>query len=819
MQPCRVLLFICALTAGSFFGKAKAQTGLCPPNLDFEFGDFTNWICRAGAVAVVGGVNTYTWSSVGPPIPGKHTMIDVTTAGIDPYGRFPQLCPNGSSYTVKLGNTNAPPGRQATGISYTYAIPVTANVFSIFYHYAVVLQNPTHTPEEQPRFRARITDLSTNSPLPCVTFDFTASSSLPGFLPSPINPTVLYKDWTPITLNLSGYAGRTIELEFITTDCTLGGHFGYAYVDVNSACNGVISGNTICIGDTSITMTAPFGFQQYTWYSDNTFSTILATTQTLTLSPPPTVGSVFPVVVGPYPGFGCVDTLYATIAIAPKPVSIAGPDVDLCVDQTIQIGGPPTTAYTYSWTPASQVSNPFIPDPIAWDNPPGPTQFIVKTTDILTGCSSFDTTVLSTIIVDTAIRITGKSEYCVGDPLAGILSVNGSSTAVQWYDAAGPIAGATSTSYQPTVSGNYWASLTQQGCADSTGLFPIFIHPLPQANFTPIIDTGCVTSNLRTYTNASTTSDGAAMSYVWKFSDGDIQTTQDAIKTFTGLGSYTVELVTTTQYGCKDSITGTINMFPNGTPNFTWDSICINRPMLFTNLSQENGSPLVNYNWTFNDGGPGSSVKDPPPVTYTTPGRVDVTLQQINLGCENDPKSVTQSVLVNKPADGIRYRDLTVPLGSSQFIHVRGDIGDIYNWRPAIQLSSYTTRYTEFFAVSDDVKYLIDITDEHTCVTTDTMQVYILKKPGYYLPTAFTPNGDGLNDVVRPYLVGMKSLKSFSIFNRWGNLIFNSTTEGEGWNGKFRGEPQPNGVYVWVLQYIDASDKLVVAKGTITLIR
>jgi gliding motility-associated-like protein len=171
------------------------------------------------------------------------------------------------------------------------------------------------------------------------------------------------------------------------------------------------------------------------------------------------------------------------------------------------------------------------------------------------------------------------------------------------------------------------------------------------------------------------------------------------------------------------------------------------------------------------------------------------------------------------PKPGVTYKTITVPQGSSQFIHVRDGIGTIYNWRPQLQLSSYNTRYTEFFAVTDDVKYLIDITNKNTCLTTDTMQLLVLKKPGYYLPTAFTPNGDGLNDDVQPYLIGMKGLKSFSVFNRWGNLVFYTTTYNKKWDGKSQGVDQTAGVYVWILEFYDSNNKKVTEKGTITLIR
>ncbi|MBK6827365.1 MAG: gliding motility-associated C-terminal domain-containing protein [Chitinophagaceae bacterium] len=119
----------------------------------------------------------------------------------------------------------------------------------------------------------------------------------------------------------------------------------------------------------------------------------------------------------------------------------------------------------------------------------------------------------------------------------------------------------------------------------------------------------------------------------------------------------------------------------------------------------------------------------------------------------------------------------------------------------------------------DEVQYLIRITDIHTCVTTDTLKMQVLKKPGYYLPTAFTPNGDGLNDLARPYLIRMNGLKRFAVYNRTGQLIYYTATEGQGWDGKYNGVDQGNGVYVWILEFYDQNNKLVTEKGTLTLIR
>lgn len=808
---CKILLVFFIL----FFANhtAKAQAGLCPSNLDFELGDFTGWSCEAGNVDVAGNLVLFPT----PPIPGQHTIIDARTATIDPYGNFPQICPNGSGFSVKLGNSTG--GRGAEGLSFTYTIPSTLTVFSMLFHYAVVLQDPNHPSYQQPRFRARITDQSTGSPIPCVDFDFVASASLPGFLPSPVGGGVVYKDWTPITINLTPFIGRTIKLEFITNDCTLGAHFGYAYVDVNTNCNGAIAGTTICQGDNSITLSAPFGFQSYQWFSDNTFSTLISTSQNLTLNPAPTVGTVMPVIVTPFTGFGCLDTLYATIGIAPKPVSDAGPDASICLLGTgVQIGGASTPGYMYNWTPANQVSNPLISNPVAWPQS-SPVEYIVKTTDILTGCFSYDTTYVSIGFVDTAITVSGRKDYCFGESITTSLSLSNVVSNIQWYETNTAIPGANGISYTPTAPGDYWAEVSQGVCIDSTRIISIIVNPLPVANFTPDKDTSCISSSTFLFTNGSTVSDNTPLSHLWTFSDATTQTTADATKSFGLPGLYTAKLLTTTVAGCKDSLTRSVRVMPNGIPNFTFDSICTNRPVTFLNLSSENGSPLVSYSWEFNNGDPQYMVKNPPPVVYTTDGTVDVILKLKALGCEADSQTVIKKVQVNKAGQGIRYRTITVPEGSTQFIHARNLNGLSPVWKPQVQLSTYNTQYTQFFANGNDVDYRIEMTDIHTCVVVDSILMQILKKPGYYLPTAFTPNGDGLNDLAIPYLVRMKSLKSFSVFNRAGSLIFYTRKEGEGWDGKYKGVPQNNGVYVWMLEFVNNNDETITEKGTITIIR
>jgi gliding motility-associated-like protein len=94
-----------------------------------------------------------------------------------------------------------------------------------------------------------------------------------------------------------------------------------------------------------------------------------------------------------------------------------------------------------------------------------------------------------------------------------------------------------------------------------------------------------------------------------------------------------------------------------------------------------------------------------------------------------------------------------------------------------------------------------------------------IKETGWYLPNTFTPNGDGLNDVIRPYLIGMKSLTKFSIYNRLGNLVFSTVRDGEGWDGTYMGRKMDSGAYVWILEYMDDANKPVQQKGSLLLLR
>lgn len=323
----------------------------CPPNIGFENGNFNNWECSTGMISPNGGAITMSGNSA---VFGRHTIISNSSPPqVDRFGGFPTSCPNGSGYSIQLGN--AASGRQVDRVSYTFTIPNNQDNYSIIYNYAVVFQNPGHSAWEQPKFTANVFDVSSGSYIGCSSFSFAASSNLPGFIESGLQDSVFYKNWTPVTIKLSGYAGKTIRIEFSTNDCSRGGHFGYAYVDVNENCSSPVSGNVQCKGDSAQTLTAPFGFAGYRWFNSD-FSKLLGTGNTLSFRPSPPPNSVFAVEVTPYPDQGCIDTVYSTIETSSETIDLKTPQIPVagCVSGGLDLtagqvtsGSTPDLNFTY----------------------------------------------------------------------------------------------------------------------------------------------------------------------------------------------------------------------------------------------------------------------------------------------------------------------------------------------------------------------------------------------------------------------------------------------------------------------------------------
>jgi gliding motility-associated-like protein len=626
---------------------AMAGAQNCPPNIDFEYGNFDNWTCYIGITQSIAGRNviTLTPTNGGGPSFDRHTLLPANS-GADFFGGFPVNCPNGSGFSVKLGNETG--GAQAEGIAYEFTIPPNQNNYSIRYHYAVVFQDPRHEIHQQPRLEIEAKNLTDNEVIDCSSFSFYPYGSLlPGFEVSPIqrdSTDIWYKDWTSVSINLNNRAGKTIRLFFKTGDCTFTRHFGYAYIDVDTDCGSEFIGDAFCPGDTVAAVTAPFGFQSYTWFNSD-FTQTLSNGQTLFLRPPPPPGTIFPVELIPYGGYGCPDTAYAVLRDTLVVRSQAGQDALSCNQTPVPIGANPKPNLVYEWSPTLGLSNPSIANPRA--GPSVNTQYILTTRSLGGGCASSDTVIVQASIIDNRLTLLGKPAFCITTGDSAVLLVQ-PTTSIQWFNNDSLITGETKTRYKALQSGLYHALLTN------------------------------------------------------------------------------------------------------------------------------------------------------------------------NLGCSTT--TAKQEILIEMPRRGISYPIQFAAINEPQELEAR-DFAATVSWSPPNDLSN-PQAFKPVFAGQKDQVYIIRLETRGGCVTIDTQAVKVYKEINFYVPGAFTPNGDGLNDYLKPIAAGIKNFRYFRIFNRWGQLIFDlNQSPVTGWDGTFRGLPQPLQTVVWVAEGIGVNGKSYKKQGTTVLIR
>ncbi|MBU3745392.1 MAG: T9SS type B sorting domain-containing protein, partial [Sediminibacterium sp.] len=148
--------------------------------------------------------------------------------------------------------------------------------------------------------------------------------------------------------------------------------------------------------------------------------------------------------------------------------------------------------------------------------------------------------------------------------------------------------------------------------------------------------------------------------------------------------------------------------------------------------------------------------------------------------------------------------------------------GVSYKWNPATGLNADTLKNPiALYRVGDpnSIFYNIQIKDTSGCMIVDQQEVWIFNEPDMQAPTAFTPNGDGVNDRFIPVYIEITKLQYFRIFDRWGKLIFETSDMGQAWDGTYQGKPLPMDTFVFVASGIDKKGNTVIRKGNVTLIR
>jgi gliding motility-associated-like protein len=207
------------------------------------------------------------------------------------------------------------------------------------------------------------------------------------------------------------------------------------------------------------------------------------------------------------------------------------------------------------------------------------------------------------------------------------------------------------------------------------------------------------------------------------------------------------------------------------------------------------------------------------PVAYPAATTAYVLSAYDTKGCPK-PGRDTTIVTVLPAINAFAGRDTAVVAGQTLQLNATGGLK--YEWFPPTGLSdaNIAKPVAMYSTATEGIRYKVYVYNEAGCVDTASITVKVFGTlPTVFVPTAFTPNDDGRNDVLRPIAAGMQRVEMFNVYNRWGQLLFSTAVNGKGWDGTVNGQKQSAGTYIWIVKAVDYTGALYIQKGTVVLIR
>lgn len=291
-------------------------------------------------------------------------------------------------------------------------------------------------------------------------------------------------------------------------------------------------------------------------------------------------------------------------------------------------------------------------------------------------------------------------------------------------------------------------------------------------------------------------------------------------------GCRRVDTVSVLAVDCRSVTIASVH-FTTATAN---DTMCSRECVTFLNQSDTSSGGIQTYEWKFNGGTPFISTLKNPTICYNLPGVFWVSLKV----CNPYPKpggscaTIAKNALIKVvdipnttispiyPVVGLFHSDTTIRFGQSVTMNASG--AKWYTWEPDNKISSLISPTVTVSPLKTE-QYRVIGCNSKRCCANDTVNVIVIEDCGeMYVPTAFSPNGDGANDVLYVRGVCLESL-NFMVFNRWGEKVFETTEINKGWDGKYKGEDMNTGVFVYRLEGKTYDGKGFSSKGNVTLIR
>lgn len=358
-------------------------------------------------------------------------------------------------------------------------------------------------------------------------------------------------------------------------------------------------------------------------------------------------------------------------------------------------------------------------------------------------------------------------------------------------------------------------------CADTINLvFRIFNSVA--TDFVYQYDT-CVAGAV-SFTNKTVSLNGAITQYKWVFGDGKESTLANVSHNYQTPGEKTVILTAKDIRGCEKSVAKTFNWLPVPPLLIIQPSTfngCTPGSVTFNNLSIPIDS-TYDIRWNFGDGGTSNAIS--PVYSYKNPGTYSISLEVTSpIGCKTS-RSFRDWIKINQGTkadfdyspEKITIFNNTVNFTDKSLFATR--------WQWFFDTKGFSSRQNPAFTFKDSGLYNIKllVANQFGCIDSITKRIDVEPRVTFWLPNAFSPNDDGTNDVYKGIgiVAGMKNF-NMKIWNRWGELIFETNNPNEGWNGQKNntGDPSPQGVYLCVVSYSTPRDEKMEIRSYATLIR
>lgn len=276
-------------------------------------------------------------------------------------------------------------------------------------------------------------------------------------------------------------------------------------------------------------------------------------------------------------------------------------------------------------------------------------------------------------------------------------------------------------------------------------------------------------------------------------------------------GMHRLQLTVKSLYNCGADAVAYKDFMVRHAPEIGAEAEQVCRQLAFRAEQLDQSTTIKQWQWQFGDGGVASNQN--PSHVYPSSGSYS---PQVFAVADNGCTSDTVTLHISIPQPYANAGNDTVVLQNIPF-QLKGAGNGNFSWSPPQFLSNSTISNPQAVLAADQ-SFILTVTTNEGCVAKDTIYVKVMKGPAIYVPGAFTPNGDGRNDVLKPVYVGINQLKRFAVYNRWGQVVFQTSDMSKGWNGKLQQQDQ-SGTFVWVIEAVNYLDLPIQMKGTVTIIR